>query len=692
MRRPFVAATAVATVVLPVGVNLATDTIDLPSWTDSVVWGLVVLMALALVIVEVRRTSQAPVDDTATERDRLHEITDRLAESVAAQWSYEEERRRLHDPFPLTLRWKTADDDLIDHWANIRQLPGGRTSGPINLDGELSKIREIYQRVPSRRLVILGGAGSGKTVLALNLLLSLLRERRRGDLVPVMFNLRSWNPATPFRSWLVGQLLRDHPGLSRPGITADTLAAELVDRRKVLPVLDGFDEMAAASHGAALEALNRNRMAIVLTSRVEEFTTAVRSADVLSAAAAVEISELRLNDVATYLPRTAPQRLPARGSSDWEAVLAELRDHPEDDAAANLTAVFSSPLMVGLARTIYSDTPNTNPKELLDTDVLQSPEMVEQHLLTAFLPAAYHQPPQRRSAVAKITGRYAEAKARRWLTHLASGPAHEIGWWRMSGTVHPATTTVLYTGLFAALFCVLFRADVAVMMTVLCTSVFAFSSSRVPRPAQARLQLGEFVVALTQQVKKGLRGPLSEGLLFGGLIGAGFGVLVGFNSLDHALERGTAAGLGCLVAGTLVYMGSSLRARMLIRSVNTDAAPCPKRMIWDDRTCAVVRSLAYGLAVAVPTYGLFDLRRAGEMVIAVSIVVALSATAWGRWVMIGRFWLPLTRRLPWNLRAFLDDACERGVLRQTGAVYEFRHVALRDNLKNAAEGRRGAGT
>jgi hypothetical protein len=59
---------------------------------------------------------------------------------------------------------------------------------------------------------------------------------------------------------------------------------------------------------------------------------------------------------------------------------------------------------------------------------------------------------------------------------------------------------------------------------------------------------------------------------------------------------------------------------------------------------------------------------------------ALSLTAWGQWVVFGRIWLPLMGRLPWAVDAFLKDACEREVLRRTGAVYQFRHALLQKHL------------
>jgi hypothetical protein len=66
----------------------------------------------------------------------------------------------------------------------------------------------------------------------------------------------------------------------------------------------------------------------------------------------------------------------------------------------------------------------------------------------------------------------------------------------------------------------------------------------------------------------------------------------------------------------------------------------------------------------------------------------LSVTAWGQWVILSRIWLPLTGRLPWALLTFLDDAHKRGVLRQAGAVYQFRHARLQDHLIHVSQARR----
>jgi hypothetical protein len=58
---------------------------------------------------------------------------------------------------------------------------------------------------------------------------------------------------------------------------------------------------------------------------------------------------------------------------------------------------------------------------------------------------------------------------------------------------------------------------------------------------------------------------------------------------------------------------------------------------------------------------------------------AVVLSAWG-WFLVTRLWLCGTGRLPWRLMAFLEEAHRRGVLRQTGALYEFRHARLQERL------------
>ena len=63
----------------------------------------------------------------------------------------------------------------------------------------------------------------------------------------------------------------------------------------------------------------------------------------------------------------------------------------------------------------------------------------------------------------------------------------------------------------------------------------------------------------------------------------------------------------------------------------------------------------------------------------VTMMVVLSTSSWWRFT-VARVVLALSGRAPLRLMAFMDDAHRRGVLRQFGGVYQFRHSRLQDRL------------
>ena len=77
--------------------------------------------------------------------------------------------------------------------------------------------------------------------------------------------------------------------------------------------------------------------------------------------------------------------------------------------------------------------------------------------------------------------------------------------------------------------------------------------------------------------------------------------------------------------------------------------------------------LAVGLGVGV-TAGLTS-----------GLGLGMYQTEWLSYV-ITRGWLAFHHHLPWSLMSFLADAHQRGVLRQAGAVYQFRHIDLQRRL------------
>jgi hypothetical protein len=71
--------------------------------------------------------------------------------------------------------------------------------------------------------------------------------------------------------------------------------------------------------------------------------------------------------------------------------------------------------------------------------------------------------------------------------------------------------------------------------------------------------------------------------------------------------------------------------------------------------------------------------------IGLGLVAGLTLTAYG-WFAVTQAYLAVRGQLPWRLLTFLQDAQRRGVLRQVGGVYQFRHARLQDRLTTLPPG------
>ncbi|WP_344306504.1 helix-turn-helix domain-containing protein [Fodinicola feengrottensis] len=671
----------------------------------------------------------------------LAEAAGQLAQVVSDRWQREEEQRRIHDPFPLPVRWRPVAAELTDHWDNIRRIPAGATSGPLDLAGDLAAIADTYQRIPSGRLVVLGRAGSGKTVLTSRFALDYLRTRTSADPVPVIFSLGSWDPTTTaLRDWLTDQLLRDYPGLAARAPARSTLAAALVGADLILPVLDGFDEIADGLHGPALEALNASSLPLLLTSRPGEYARAVAATDVLTRAAGVELTDLTPADLVNYLPRSTRPNAPGNGSTSsgttgtvWDPVLNELSAHPERPACATLAAVLSTPLMVVLARTVYSDTLDPDPAALLDTHRFPSSQALEEHLLGSFVRTVYrHQPHHHR--------KWDPEDVQRWLgylaRHLDRRGTYDLAWWQLGDSLR-RSSRILIVVLTAALATAgsdwlvslpldltryggSFGLGAGLLDGVLVGSLVGLAFGLVYglmvgyggvrfEPARVRVRLPGRGGRTGGGLVRRFAGRFGGGLLGGFAVGLGYGPVT---AVARGLFYGFAADLGVvvkvalintLVTGTVFGLaaGSTFGLTAVLEApLDLSAATSPTGLLVTNRTTVVRQALMLGvlLMVAIIFGGqlVVDLLQGtlGPLVWGMpdSLVIgavgglggglsyAFAFTAWGQWVVLSRIWLPLTGRLPWATVAFLDDAYRRGVLRQAGAVYQFRHARLQDHL------------
>jgi hypothetical protein len=318
----------------------------------------------------------------------------RLTCDARSQWLREAEFRQVRQPLPIGVRFSSTRRPVAAAREVVMAdgIPGDWSLVP--LDGDIADAVEVLRRLPRRQLVVLGDPGAGKSILALLMTLDLLEKPQSGEAIPVLLAINSWDPVKEgVDEFLIRRLREDHPFLATRAPGGGDLANALVTAGRVLPVLDGLDEMPAPVHTAALrrvEALSVARRPLILTSRGADYQRAVESSGVvLSLAAVVELAPVAPAEAAEFLRHPAPSR------SRWQLVLDHLAVRPD----GVLTQVFASPLAVALARTAYAD-PRTTPADLLS---LPDRTAVTGALMRTFVSEVYGDHP----------------KAGRWLSTLA---------------------------------------------------------------------------------------------------------------------------------------------------------------------------------------------------------------------------------------------------------------------------------
>jgi hypothetical protein len=163
---------------------------------------------------------------------------------------------------------------------------------------------------------------------------------------------------------------------------------------------------------------------------------------------------------------------------------------------------------------------------------------------------------------------------------------------------------------------------------------------------------------------------------------------------------------GGLVVGAAATFSGSIGGG-LINAVPTDLtrATTPRTVLASDRSTFLACLLGLGLTLGLSTGlavaftpssdpGMQNTPATALAVgitnlVAVGLAFAFLQASWGSFTL-ARWWLASSGHLPWRLMSFLHDAHQnRGVLRQIGPSYEFRHIELQRRL-SATAGTAGA--
>lgn len=627
-------------------------------------------MALVAILLTVAGLALHALTTGRRQPPTLEEAAAELARKVTQEWRRESRFRGLFHP----------EQRIVVRW---RREPGSERSSQLSAelgdDGVLGQLTGAYVRHARAghrsRLVVTGEPGAGKTALCV---LLTLERADRPDVVPVLFQLSSWDQERSLTEWLRDELAVNYPTLSER--TRDRLYAEDLLRDHVLPVLDGLDEVsdpAAALHAIQEELVGRS---FVLTCRDPEFA-GLRPGRVLREALVVRLQPLRADEAGGVLERA--------GGPDAGPLLATLDARPDGPVARSLRTPFMLSLAVALGGAL--------PEELLRADDEEAEQRIERELLGRFVTEAY------RDSIDGPKILYKEEEARRRLGFLARQTepgTHRFAWWHLHRSV-PRGVFLAVALVNAALACsaaavilfALFERPWLGLWIGLGTAVVgALVVELVPQddPRRAKPRL--------RSVRPPRRQALQRVLGFGVMGGAACAVIVAFlyERPVHVVVGGLLSGLTFAAARYFSEPSDPLEAVTPVSLLRSDRTTI--RYAW--LTGAVPGALTGAYLGAALEEGhrtpqlddvalIDELPSAAEALLGAASgallssvglgMMALGSSAWGRFIP-ARAWLALRGHTPRRLIRFLEDARKRGVLRQVNGYYEFRHDLLHRHL------------
>jgi hypothetical protein len=304
-------------------------------------------------------------------------------------------------------------------------LLGGYNLAPVaygrpgeEATGDVHSIGRFFRALRPQRLLIVGEPGAGKTMLAIELVLQLLEPLlapggRPADhpVVPVRLNAARWISGTPFETWLAEQLVQDF-GLAVKDAT------RLVRDRRVVPVLDGLDELDPEPlRGPPRRAIGlltelnrysdpsgRHPAAVVVTCRADRYAQLAPAHAGLDDAARIHLHRLSIGQIQAYLDARWPDG--HRCAGDRERIRTAL-------AADAVHAALDTPWRLLLTVTAVEF--GADPAELLRADDSEEASArIAERLLDAYVPAATE------LTVGDHGRPYDPEQVRSWLANLAA--------------------------------------------------------------------------------------------------------------------------------------------------------------------------------------------------------------------------------------------------------------------------------
>lgn len=677
----------------------------------SSILGAMLALSGAILTLSARSLARRRTTRLAPTADQIDLAVVTLAYAVRQQRLTESISRQLGNPEPIPIQWKLASANLMDHPDSIN--PAGRSffEGRSN---QIDTIAEAFCNLPRRRLVIVGGPGTGKTTLAVQLLLKLIPENGSVGPVPIMTSFGSWEPTNQtIQQFLVSQIEIDYAGLR--SIHPDVVRA-LVAQDRILPILDGLDEVPRERRGLILKALNSGLHSdggVIITSRRLEYRRATTAAAIrLTGSAVIAPQAIRPRDAAEYLGKCT-----SGSRDDWPEVLHRLAT----GAAPTLGIVTSSALGLWLVRRAYADT-SLSPAALVGAE-FDSPSELQTHLLEQIIAVSVQRRPstQRRArgeaeSPFQPSRQHRPEQVREWLTAIAEQMrdtgTRDWAWWLLPLYTFPAAAiagpqfarvrlrglTIIslimigwFTGELGTIEAIAFVSAISALAGY--TGAFTV---RGPRHIDIR------VAGRVEELARTTLQALAIGALFG--VPCAFVLLRGAASANQGMTSAQlvlVATLNGLVSAVVfaipIALSNFLGSTQLIVHVEK-----PYESYRAERILAGLVLIASAVAGTLGGLGvaltwqmlgvtamqdaafLASMALGGLWITSMTVFIMLIAPSpWYAFQMAGIRYAIVSRRrlpMPMQIMSVLDDCYRLGLLRRIGPIYQFRHAELQDHL------------
>jgi DNA polymerase III delta prime subunit len=295
--------------------------------------------------------------------------------------------KSIHTIAMIDLGKETQVEAVAHPWEQVLELPDqSRQTLPPD-----KKISHIFDEM-NRALLILGAPGSGKTITLLQLARDLITQVERDESfsqsVPVVFNLPTWTKGQLLVDWLVAELSAKYQIPKRVG-------RPWLENHRLLPLLDGLDEVKFADRADCVEAINHfgtqfGLSGLVVCSRLEEYTTLpVR---------------LKLNGAICLKPLTLEQIYDYLDAAGFK--LDVLRTILQQDEG--LRDLAKSPLILGIMCLTYQDIS----VETLSAHSLDTVEARREQLFDTYISRMFKRKGQRHRL-------FTNEETKNWLSWLA---------------------------------------------------------------------------------------------------------------------------------------------------------------------------------------------------------------------------------------------------------------------------------